>query len=158
MKKYSTIIIFLLMTTGNILYAQHDPVLPYQGKLGKTLDQTQQSWPQPKAARKDSPNVIYIVIDDVGYGSSSAFGGLVETPNIEKLDNNGLRYTNFHTNAICAPTRASLLFGRNSHSVHIGQNTIIGAPGYDRQTPFEKASIAEVLRENGYNTFAVGKW
>ena len=140
------------------IHAQHDPVLPFQGKLGKTLAETQQSWPKPVTAPKGAPNVIYIIIDDAGYGSSSAFGGLVETPVLNTLANNGLRYTNFHTNAICAPTRISLLSGRNSHSMHIGQNSIIGTPGYDRQTPFEKATIAEILKENGYNTFAVGKW
>jgi arylsulfatase A-like enzyme len=159
MKKNFTFILFLLLTISSYhLLAQRDPVLPFQGKLAKTLDQTQQSWPEVKKAPKNAPNVVYLVIDDVGYGASSAFGGLVETPNLEKLANNGLRYTNFHTNAICAPTRITLLTGRNSHSVHIGQNSILGTPGYDRQTPFEKATIAEILRENGYNTFAVGKW
>lgn len=158
MKKYFNILVVVSVLAVQHATAQNDPVLPFKGKLGKTLDETKQSWPEPKVASKDAPNVIYIVIDDVGYGASSAFGGLVETPNIEKLANNGLRYTNFHTTAICAPTRATLLTGRNAHSVHIGQNSIIGAPGYDRQTPFEKATIAEILRENGYNTFAVGKW
>lgn len=148
----------LLLASSVVVHAQHDPILPFKGKLGKTLGETQQSWPEPKVAPKDAPNVIYIVIDDAGYGSSSAFGGLIETPTLDKLANNGLRYTNFHTTAICAPTRAALLTGRNSHSVHIGQNSIIGAPGYDRQTPFEKATVAEILRENGYNTYAVGKW
>lgn len=148
----------LLLASSVVVHAQHDPILPFKGKLGKTLAETQQSWPEPKVAPKDAPNVIYIVIDDAGYGSSSAFGGLIETPTLDKLANNGLRYTNFHTTAICAPTRAALLTGRNSHSVHIGQNSIIGAPGYDRQTPFEKATVAEILRENGYNTYAVGKW
>jgi len=147
-----------LLLTGAMVHAQHDPILPFQGKIGKTLAETQQSWPTPVKAPKGAPNVIYIIIDDAGYGSSSAFGGLVETPVLDNLANNGLRYTNFHTNAICAPTRASLLTGRNSHSVHIGQNSIIGTPGYDRQTPFEKATVAEILRENDYNTFAVGKW
>jgi arylsulfatase A-like enzyme len=152
-----------LLTAGFLLasmsiYAQHDPVVPFKGKIGKSLAETQQAWPTPVKAPKDAPNVIYIIIDDAGYGSSSAFGGLVETPVLNSLANNGLRYTNFHTNAICAPTRAALLTGRNSHSVHIGQNSIIGTPGYDRQTPFEKATVAEILRENGYNTFAVGKW
>ena len=147
----------LLFSTTSV-FAQDDPILPFKGKLGKTLAETQQSWPERKTAPKNAPNVVYIIIDDAGYGSSSAFGGLVETPVLDALANNGLRYTNFHTNAICAPTRASLLTGRNSHSVHIGQNSIIGTPGYDRQTPFEKATIAEILKENGYNTFAVGKW
>ncbi len=140
------------------IQAQHDPVVPFKGKIGKTLAETQLAWPETKSAPPGAPNVIYIVIDDAGYGSSSAFGGLVDTPVLNQLADNGLRFTNFHTNAICAPTRASLLTGRNSHSVHIGQNSILATPGYDRQTPFEKATVAEIFRENGYNTFAVGKW
>ena len=152
----------VILLTGAILhqdaFAQYSPVTKFQGKIGKTLSETQQSWPEAVKAPRGAPNVIYIVVDDAGYGSSSAFGGLVETPVLDNLANNGLRYTNFHTTAICAPTRAALLTGRNAHSVHIGQNSIIGTPGYDRQTPFEKATIAEVLRENGYNTYAVGKW
>ena len=151
-------VLILAGLVSHYSFAQHDPILPYKGKIGKTLEETQPSWPVVKAAPKNSPNIVYIIIDDVGYGASSAFGGLVQTPVLEQLANNGLRYTNFHTNAICAPTRASLLTGRNSHSVHIGQNSILGTPGYDRQTPFEKATIAEILRENGYNTYAVGKW
>ncbi|MBY0425663.1 MAG: sulfatase-like hydrolase/transferase, partial [Cytophagales bacterium] len=79
---------------------------------------------------------------------------------LEALANNGLRFTNFHTTAICSPTRASLLTGRNPHSAHMGlfPETAIDYPGYDARIPFEKAFISEVLRENGYNTFAVGKW
>jgi arylsulfatase A-like enzyme len=138
--------------------AQYDPVQPYQGKLGKTLNETKQWWPERLKAKTGSPNVIYIVIDDAGYGSASAFGGLIPTPNIDSLANNGLRYTNFHTTAICSPTRAALLTGRNHHSVHDGENAGAGTPGYDRIIPFEKGFASEILRENGYNTYAVGKW
>ncbi|HEY9048057.1 MAG TPA: arylsulfatase [Ohtaekwangia sp.] len=144
----------------NILHAQHDPVQPYKGKAGRNLNETQQWWPEKKQAPKDAPNVVWILLDDVGFGAISTFGGLIKTPNLDSLANNGLRYTNFHTTAICSPTRAALLTGRNSHSVHMGlfPNTAIGAPGYDGYMPFEKATIAEILRENGYNTYAVGKW
>lgn len=84
----------------------------------------------------------------------------MNTPNLQALADNGLRYTHFHTTAICSPTRASLLTGRNSHSAHMGlfPETAVNFPGYDARIPFEKAFISEVLRENGYNTFAVGKW
>jgi arylsulfatase len=141
-------------------YGQHDPLQSYQGKAGRNLAETQQWWPEKKQAPQNAPNVIWILLDDVGYGAISTFGGLIKTPTLDSLANNGLRYTNFHTTAICSPTRAALLTGRNSHSVHMGlfPNTAIGAPGYDGYMPFEKATIAEILRENGYNTYAVGKW
>ncbi|HEY9006765.1 MAG TPA: arylsulfatase [Ohtaekwangia sp.] len=154
--------IVLTLTAGSIsiLHAQHDPVQPYKGKAGRNLNETQQWWPEKTKAPQDAPNVVWILLDDVGFGAISTFGGLIKTPTLDSLANNGLRYTNFHTTAICSPTRAALLTGRNSHSVHMGlfPNTAIGAPGYDGYMPFEKATIAEILRENGYNTYAVGKW
>jgi arylsulfatase A-like enzyme len=151
------------LLAGSVLqsYAQHDPTQPFQGKLGKTLAETQQSWQEHYAkAPQGAPNVVWILLDDVGYGAISTFGGLINTPTLDSLANNGLRYTNFHTTAICSPTRAALQTGRNSHSVHMGlfPTTAIGTPGYDGYMPFEKATVAEILRENGYNTFAVGKW
>jgi arylsulfatase A-like enzyme len=150
-----------LLAVGTMVHAQYDPVQPFQGKLGKTLPETQQAWQNHyKKASDGAPNVVWILLDDVGYGAISTFGGLVQTPTLDSLANNGLRYTNFHTTAICSPTRAALQTGRNSHSVHMGlfPTTAIGTPGYDGYMPFEKATVAEILRENGYNTFAVGKW
>ncbi len=139
---------------------QHDPLQKFQGKTGKTVEETQQWWPEAIKAPQGAPNVVWILLDDVGFGATSAFGGAIQTPNIDSLANNGLRYTNFHTTAICSPTRSALLTGRNSHSVHMGlfPTTAIGTPGYDGKIPFEKATAAEILRENGYATYAVGKW
>jgi arylsulfatase A-like enzyme len=141
-------------------FAQHSPTPEYKGKIGRNLAETQEWWAEKKKAPQNAPNVVWILLDDVGFGAISTFGGLIKTPTLDSLANNGLRYTNFHTTAICSPTRAALLTGRNSHSVHMGlfPNTAIGTPGYDGYMPFEKATIAEILRENGYNTFAVGKW
>lgn len=147
-----------LLLAAGVVSAQHEPLQPYKGKLGKTFSETQQAWPERPKALEDAPNVIYILIDDIGFSASSAFGGLISTPTFDSLANNGLRYTNFHTNGVCSPTRSGLLTGRNSHSVHIGSNSAAGTPGYDRYMPFEKATIADLLRENGYNTYAVGKW
>lgn len=143
-----------------LAYGQADPLQPYQGKIGKTLGETQQSYADRRKPLQSSgaPNVVYILIDDIGYAASSAFGGLIPTPVLDSLADNGLRYTNFHTTGVCSPTRTALLTGRNSHSAHIGSNQPAGTPGYDRYIPFEKGTIAEVLRENGYNTYAVGKW
>ena len=109
-------IIIGIATFGNT-YAQYDPVKPFKGKIGKTLEETEQAWPERVKAPKDAPNVIWILLDDVGFGATSTFGGLIETPTFDQLAANGLRYTNFHTTGICSPTRAALLTGRNHHSV-----------------------------------------
>lgn len=155
---YLTSALLLSGAGAQTVSAQQDPIQTYQGKIGKTLNETTQWWPERLKAKAGSPNVVYIVIDDVGYGASSAFGGLIPTPTLDSLANNGLRFTNYHTTAISSPTRTALLTGRNHHSVHAGENQGAGTPGYDRSYPLEKAFASEILRENGYNTFAVGKW
>ncbi|MDB4921515.1 arylsulfatase [Mucilaginibacter sp.] len=135
---------------------------PFTGTVGKTLADSKESWTPNIKAPKGAPNVVWILLDDVGYGASSTFGGVIRTPNFDSLAGKGLRYTNFHTAGICAPTRSSLLTGRNHHYVHMGgfAHTALSAgfPGYDGRIPSDKGTIAEILRENGYNTFAVGKY
>ena len=150
----------ITFTGYQTLFAQYSPLKPFEGVIGKTLEETKQAWPGRVKAPAGAPNVIWILLDDVGFGASSAFGGLIETPNFEKLANNGIRYTNFHTTGICSPTRAALLTGRNHHSVAMGHHAElgIGAPGYNGDIPLEAGTIAETLKENGYNTFALGKW
>jgi arylsulfatase A-like enzyme len=142
-------------------FAQTKPE-EFKGVIGKTLAESKEYWPEPVTAPKGTPNVVWIVLDDVGYGASSAFGGLIETPVLENLANNGLRYTNFHTTAICAPTRSALLTGSNSHKVHVGgfSHTIMSAgfPGWDGKIPSKNGTVAEILRDKGYNTFGVGKY
>ncbi|MBX2924840.1 MAG: arylsulfatase [Chitinophagaceae bacterium] len=132
----------------------------FQGKIGKTVEESQEWWPEKKKATDGAPNVLVFLLDDAGYGTSSAFGGLMETPVLDSLANNGLRYTNFHTTGVCSPTRAALLTGRNHHSVHMGHlnYNALGYPGYDGYLPEDKATIAEILKENHYNTYAVGKY
>jgi arylsulfatase len=132
----------------------------FQGKIGKTLADSKEWWPAKPQAPKGAPNIVYFLIDDAGFGTSSAFGGLMHTPTLDSLANNGLRYTNFHTTGICSPTRAALLTGRNSHSVHMGlfPVTATGFPGYDGRLPDDKATIAQILKANNYSTLAVGKY
>lgn len=156
-----TTITFAAALQGNHLSAQADPLQPWKGVQGITLKESQDY--KSDAALKapeNAPNVVWILLDDVGFGAISPFGGLINTPNLQELANTGLRYTNYHTTAICSPTRAALLTGRNTHSAHMGlfPETAINYPGYDARIPFEKAFISEVLKGNGYNTFAVGKW
>ncbi len=114
---------------------------------------------QPHAP-KGAPNVLYIVLDDVGFSALETFGGLIETPNIDRIAKQGLSYLNFHTTALCSPTRSCLLTGRNHTSNGMSGITEItdGYPNANGHIPFECANIAEVLGERGWNTYAVGKW
>ncbi|MEY4173913.1 MAG: hypothetical protein RI900_1078 [Actinomycetota bacterium] len=111
-------------------------------------------------APQGAPNVLLILLDDVGFGSCGPFGGPVPMPTLERVAAQGLRYNQFHTTALCSPTRAALLTGRNHHSVHMGGITEIANsfPGYDSAIPPEAATVAEVLRMSGYATGAFGKW
>ncbi len=153
-------ILVLASTTELTLHAQETQ--PYQGVVGRTLAESKEWWPEPVKPPAGSPNVVWILLDDVGFGAAGTFGGLIQTPTFDALAANGLRYTNFHTTAICAPTRSALLTGRNSASVHVSgfSHTILSAgfPGWDGRMPATAGTIAEILRDNGYNTFAVGKY
>jgi arylsulfatase A-like enzyme len=133
---------------------------PFPGVIGRTVDESEPAFPVPIQAPKGAPNVLYIVLDDVGFGWSDTFGGLVETPNITRLARGGLRYINHHTTALCSPTRACLLTGRNHHSVGMGSitETSTGFPGYHGRQPADKAAIAAMLHPHGYTSFAIGKW
>src|SRR5581483_6969901 len=108
---------------------------------------------------EDAPNVLIILLDDVGFAASSAFGGPCQTPNVEQLAADGLRYNRFHTVAICSATRQALLTGRNHHSCHMGGITEIAtaAPGYDSVLPNSISPLAQTLRLNGYSTAQFGK-
>jgi arylsulfatase A-like enzyme len=135
---------------------------PFKGVIGKTLGDSKEAWTTPIKAPVGAPNVVLILLDDVGFGATATFGGVIKTPTFDTLASQGLRYTNFHTAGICAPTRASLLTGRNHHYVHMGgfAHTVMSAgfPGWDGRIPSDKGTIAEILRENGYSTFATGKY
>ena len=157
--KAFAVITVLGSVAGNAA-AQNNGDATYKGTIGKTLKDSKEWWPDKPKPPKGAPNVIWFLIDDAGFGAASAFGGLAQTPTLDSLANNGLRYTNFHTTAICSPTRAALMTGRNHHSVHMGlfPVTATGFPGYDGRIPFNDGTIAEILHENNYNTFAVGKW
>lgn len=132
----------------------------FQGKIGETYKDSTPSYPLPVKAPKGSPNVLVILLDDVGFGMCSTFGGPVPTPHMDQLANNGLKYTRFHTTALCSPTRAALLAGRNHHSC--GTGVIIemgtGYPGYTGIIPQSTALVSEILRNNGYATGMFGKW
>jgi arylsulfatase len=133
---------------------------PFEGELGRLFaDSTPRRLTSPTAPA-GAPNVIVILLDDVGFGSCSTFGGPVPTPALDRVAATGLRYNQFHTTALCSPTRAALLTGRNHHSVHMGGITEIANsfPGYDSAIPPEAATVAQVLRMSGYSTGCFGKW
>lgn len=136
------------------------PDFKFPGKVGKTYkDSDPPQFPQPVQAPKGAPNVVLILLDDTGFGQYATFGGGVPSPTLDKLATEGLRYNRFHTTALCSPTRAALITGRNHHSATFGVITE-GATGYDGYTcvlPRNCGTIGEVLRQNGYMTAWVGK-
>ena len=139
---------------------EYKPGSTFPGVIGRTVSESSPAWPEPTRAKEGAPNVIFFVLDDVGYGQMSVFGGLVNTPNLDRLAKNGLRYTNMHTTALCSPTRSCILTGRNHHSNGVAAIMEMGTgfPGYDGRMPFENGMLPEMLLEHGYNTFCSGKW
>ena len=139
---------------------EYPPGSAFPGEVGRTIEESRPAWPAPARARDGAPNVLFFVLDDVGYGQLSSFGGLVETPNIDRVAAQGLRYANMHTTALCSPTRSCILTGRNHHSNGVAciMELATGFPGYDGRMPFENGTLPEMLLEHGYNTFCLGKW
>ena len=136
------------------------PEAPFQGKIGTTVQESIADFPKPVEAPADAPNVLIVILDDVGFGHAGTFGGAVSTPTMDRLAEDGLRFTQFHTTALCSPTRAALLTGRNHHSVGTGVVIEMGTgfPGYTGIVPNTTAALPEILRQNGYSTAAFGKW
>jgi arylsulfatase len=136
------------------------PEPSFQGRIGLTYQDSTPDFPKPVQAPEGAPNVLIILLDDVGFGHAGTFGGAVATPTMDRLAREGLRYNTFHTTALCSPTRGALLTGRNHHS--IGTGVIIemgtGFPGYTGVVPDTTAGLPEILRQNGYATAAFGKW
>lgn len=131
----------------------------FEGKVGTYYSDSVADVPVLPSAPDGAPNVLVVLLDDVGFGASSTFGGPIPTPALDRVANAGLRYSQFHTTALCSPTRAALLTGRNHHSGHMGAICEIayGFPGYDGVIPQSAATIAQILRMNGYSTALFGK-
>lgn len=138
----------------------YKPGTRFAGVVGRTVDESEGAWPEPRRVGAGAPNVVIVVLDDVGYGHLGCYGGLVETPNLDGIAKNGLLYTNMHTTALCSPTRSCILTGRNHHSNAMAGITEIstGFPGYNGAIPFENGFLSEILVGKGYNSYAVGKW
>lgn len=136
---------------------------PHPGPIARFAADSDPAWPVPPAPPEGAPNVVVVLFDDLGFAQLGCFGGLgarIKTPHIDRLASTGLRYQNFHTTALCSPSRAALLTGRNHHSVGIATITerATGFPGYNGRIPKDAAMLPAVLLEHGYATMALGKW
>jgi arylsulfatase A-like enzyme len=133
----------------------------FKGKISERYEDSVEWWPQTvPPAPEGAPNVLIIVLDDVGFAQIGSFGGLSATPNIDKLAAGGLRFNNFHTAALCSPSRASLMAGRFPHSIGLGSHalTAMGFPGYNAIVPPSAKSVAKIMQLHGYVNYALGKW
>jgi len=132
----------------------------FPGVIGRTFAESEPAWPEVLRAKEGAPNVLFIVLDDVGYGQLGCFGSPIRTPNLDRLAAGGLRYANMHTTALCSPSRSCMLTGRNHHSNAMSCITegATGFPGSNGIIPFENGFLSEILQARGYNTFALGKW
>jgi arylsulfatase A-like enzyme len=135
------------------------PPPKFGGTIRSTTRESKPYWPARVVPPKGAPNVLLIMTDDSGYGVPSTFGGVIPTPALDRVANHGLRYTNFHSTALCSPTRAALITGRNHHSVGYGviAEAATGYPGYDSFITKDKATIGKILKDNGYRTSWFGK-
>jgi len=132
----------------------------FEGKIAKSYEDSEEWWPSSPKPPAGTPNVVILLLDDTGFGHLSSFGGLCETPNIDKLADDGVRYNNFHTTALCSPSRATLMAGRNHHRIGLGSHslTAMGFPGYNAFAPECGKSIAKHLQKAGFINYAIGKW
>jgi arylsulfatase A-like enzyme len=135
------------------------PPPKFGGKIEREATKSKPYWPARIVPPKGAPNVLLIITDDSGYGVPSTFGGVIPTPALDRIAQDGLRYTNFHSTALCSPTRAALITGRNHHSVGYGvvAEQATGYPGYDSIITKDKATIGRILQDNGYHTAWFGK-
>lgn len=135
------------------------PTPSFSGAIKPNAVDSTPAWPPQVMPPANAPNVLLILTDDVGFGAPSTFGGVIPTPTLDRVAADGLRYTTFHTTALCSPTRAALLTGRNHHQVGFGNISELstGYPGYNSIIPPETATIAQILKQNGYSTAWFGK-
>jgi arylsulfatase A-like enzyme len=139
---------------------EYEPGATFPGVIGRTAEESSPAWPAPVRAKTGAPNVLFIVLDDTGFGNLGCYGSPIETPHIDAIAANGLRYNSMHTTALCSPSRSCITTGRNHHANGMAAITELatGFPGYNGVMPFENGMLSEILVELGYSTFMVGKW
>jgi arylsulfatase len=132
----------------------------FEGTIGRTFEDSTPWWPPLPSAPEGAPNVVVVLLDDVGYAQFGCYGSDIRTPTFDRLAAGGRRYANYHTTALCSPTRACLLTGRNHHTNGMARvvELAAGFPGYNSHIPKENGFLSEILRDEGYATYAVGKW
>ncbi len=132
----------------------------FEGKIAESYSESEEWWPTSPKPPAGTPNVIIFLLDDTGFAHLGSFGGLIDTPNIDRLAANGLRYNNFHTTALCSPSRAAIMAGRNHHRIGLGSHslTAMGFPGYNAYPPESGKSVAKHLQKAGFVNYAIGKW
>ena len=133
---------------------------PFGGTIGRTVAGSKPWWPSAPKPPEGAPNILVVLFDDVGFSDFGCYGSAIKTPTIDRLAAEGLRYSGFHTTAMCSTTRAALLTGRNHHSVGVGclANFDSGYPGYRGKIAREAGTLAEMLRAHAYRNYMVGKW
>ncbi len=136
-----------------------NPPAPFGGTINLSAKDSKPCWPPTVVPPKGAPNVLLIMTDDQGYGITSTFGGVISTPTMDRIAQMGLRYTQFHSTALCSPSRAAIITGRNHHSVGFGviSEQATGFPGYDSILGVDNGTIGEILKQNGYATSWFGK-
>jgi arylsulfatase A-like enzyme len=139
---------------------EYKPGAAFPGVIGRTADVSTAAWPMPNRARDGAPNVLFVVLDDTGFGQLGCYGSPIRTPHLDALAADGLRFNNMHTTALCSPSRSCMLTGRNHHSNGLACITegSTGFPGSNGIIPFENGFLSEILLQHGYNTYAIGKW
>jgi arylsulfatase A-like enzyme len=139
---------------------EYTPGTAFPGVIGRTIGESQPAWPRALRAKPGASNVLFIVLDDTGFGQLGCYGSPIRTPNLDRLAAGGLRFNNMHTTALCSPSRSCMLTGRNHHSNAMSCITegATGYPGGNGLIPFENGFLAEMLLPHGYNTYAIGKW
>lgn len=143
-----------------IAVVAHGPAFAFEGKIETDARDSTPAFSKPPAAPAGAPNVVIVLVDDMGFGDLGSYGSEIPTPNLDRLAENGLRYTNFTVTALCSPTRAALLTGLNHHRSGVGflSNFDLGYPGYRGEIAPDVVTLAEILREHGYSTLMTGKW
>jgi len=139
---------------------EYEPGTAFPGVIGRTTDESSPAWPRPLRAKQGSPNVLFIVLDDTGFGQLGCYGSPIATPNLDALAAGGLLYNNMHTTALCSPSRSCIITGRNHHANATAaiNELATGYPGYNGQIPFENGFLSEMLLAHGYSTYMVGKY
>ena len=139
---------------------EYEPSRAFPGMIGRTADESSPAWPRPLRAAPGVPNVLFIVLDDTGFGQLGCYGSPIATPNFDALAAGGLLYNNMHTTALCSPSRSCIITGRNHHANATAaiNELATGYPGYNGSIPFENGFLSEMLQQHGYSTYMVGKY